>query len=90
MLEYLINCILDLKQNYFFILAELLRNEPTDFILLYEKFLVSLQERCTTYHAIRRYRKIYFENPILTFKVLSMKILIRYIVNLMLYDQSCF
>ena len=52
----LVNCILDLKQNYFFVLAELLQNDPTEFILLYENFLVSLQERCTKYHVIRRYR----------------------------------
>lgn len=52
----LINCILDLKQNFFFTLADLMKNEPTEFILLYEKFLVSLQERCTTYHIIKNYR----------------------------------
>ena len=52
----LISCILDLKQNFFFTLAEQMKNAPTDFILLYEKFLVSLQERCTTYHIIQQYR----------------------------------
>ena len=37
----IINCILDLKQKIFFTLAEQMKNDPTDFILLYETFLVS-------------------------------------------------
>ena len=52
----LITCILDLKQNFFFNLAEQMKNEPTEFIIVYEKFLAALQERCTTYHRTRQYR----------------------------------
>ncbi len=52
----LIKFILDLKQNFFFDTAEKMKNEPTEFVLLYERCLVALQERCTTYHMINRYR----------------------------------
>ncbi|CAF3918158.1 unnamed protein product, partial [Rotaria sp. Silwood1] len=33
-----------------------MKNALTEFILLYEKFLVALQERCTDYHMIKKYR----------------------------------
>ncbi|CAF2924307.1 unnamed protein product [Rotaria sp. Silwood2] len=33
-----------------------MKTAPTEFILLYEKFLVALQERCTDYHLIKKYR----------------------------------
>ena len=33
-----------------------MKNEPTEFIIVYEKFLAALQERCTTYHRTRQYR----------------------------------
>ncbi len=33
-----------------------MRNNPVDFILVYEQFLVALQERCTHYHMIKKYR----------------------------------
>ena len=52
----LITCILDLKQNFFFNFAEQMKNEPTEFIIVYENFLAALQERCTTYHRTRQYR----------------------------------
>ena len=52
----LITCILDLKQNFFFNLAEQMKNAPNEFIIVYEKFLAALQERCTTYHRTRQYR----------------------------------
>jgi hypothetical protein len=31
-------------------------HDPSGFILVYESFLVALQERCTTYHLIKSYR----------------------------------
>ena len=43
-------CVLDLKQNFFFSLAEQMRHESIEFVLTYEKLLVALQERCTSYH----------------------------------------
>ena len=45
-----LNWILNLKQNFFFALSAQMRHDPTGFILVYEEFLVALQERCTTYH----------------------------------------
>jgi len=33
-----------------------MKNDPVDFILIYERFLVALQERCTHYHMIKKYR----------------------------------
>ena len=49
-------CILNLKQNFFFSLSEQMRHDSTGFILVYETFLVALQERCTTYHMTKSYR----------------------------------
>ena len=51
-----LQCILDLKQNFFFSLAERMRHESIEFILTYEKFLVTLQERCTSYDITQFYR----------------------------------
>ena len=51
-----LQCILDLKQNVFFSLAEVMRQESIEFILTYEKFRVALQERCTSYHIVQFYR----------------------------------
>ena len=51
-----LNCILTLKQNFFFTLSEQMRHQSIKFILVYEAFLVALQERCTTYHMARSYR----------------------------------
>ena len=51
-----VNCILDLKQNFFFLLAAQMKSDLVDFIRVYEDFLVALQERCTTYSRIRNYR----------------------------------
>ena len=45
-----LDCILNLKQNFFFTLSEQMRHQSIEFILVYEVFLVPLQERCTTYH----------------------------------------
>ena len=45
-----LNCILNLKQNFFFSLSEQMRHDSIGFILVYEAFLVALQERCTSYH----------------------------------------
>jgi hypothetical protein len=39
------NCVLTLKQNFFFTLSEQMRHQSIDFILVYEAFLVALQER---------------------------------------------
>jgi hypothetical protein len=52
----MISCILELKQMFFFNLAQCMKNNPVDFILLYEQFIVALQERCTHYHMIKKYR----------------------------------
>jgi hypothetical protein len=52
----IISCILKLKQTFFFNLAQYMINNPVNFILLYEQFLVALQERCTQYHMINKYR----------------------------------
>ena len=46
----LLNCILNFKQNFFFSLSEQMRHQSIEFILVYEAFLVALQERCTAYH----------------------------------------
>ena len=51
-----LQCILDLRQNFFFSLAEQMRHESIEFILTYKKFLVALQERCTSYHTTQFYR----------------------------------
>ena len=51
-----LNCILDLKQNFFFLLAAQMKNDSVEFIRVYEAFLVALQERCTTYSRINYYR----------------------------------
>ena len=51
-----LNCILDLKQNFFFLLAAQMKNDSVEFIRVYEAFLVALQERCTTYSRIKNYR----------------------------------
>ena len=51
-----LNCILDLKQNFFFLLAAQMKNDSIEFIRVYEAFLVALQERCTTYSKIKNYR----------------------------------
>ena len=51
-----LNCILNLKQNFFFTLSEQRRHQSIEFILVYEAFLVALQERCTTYHMTKSYR----------------------------------
>ena len=45
-----LNCILNLKWNFFVALSAQMRHDSTGFILVYEAFLVALQERCTTYH----------------------------------------
>ena len=37
-------------------LSEQMRHDSTGFILVYEAFLVALQERCTTYHMTKSYR----------------------------------
>jgi hypothetical protein len=52
-----LNCILQLKQNFFFTLSEQMRHQSIDFILVYEAFLVALQGGCTTYHKTRSYRR---------------------------------
>ena len=52
----MLNCILNLKQNFFFTLSEQMRHQSIEFILIYEAFLVALQERCTTYHKTKSYR----------------------------------
>ena len=52
----LVKCILELKQSFFFGLADLMKDNPVDFIAIYEQFIASLQERCTCYHMIRKYR----------------------------------
>ena len=52
-----LNCILNLKQNFFFFaLSAQMRHDSTGFILVYEAFLVGLQERCTTYRMTQSYR----------------------------------
>ena len=51
-----LQCILDLKQNLFFSLAEQMRQESIEFILTYENFLVPLKERCTSYRITQFYR----------------------------------
>ena len=51
-----LNCILHLKQNFFFTLSEKMRHQSIEFILVYEAFLVALQERCTTYRMTKSYR----------------------------------
>ena len=51
-----LQCILNLKQNFFFSLAQQMRQESIEFILMYEKFLGALQERCTSYHIVQFYR----------------------------------
>ena len=51
-----LNCIRNLKQNFFFALCEQMRNQSIEFILVYEAFLVALQERCIVYHMTKRYR----------------------------------
>ena len=51
-----LNCILNLKQNFLFSLSEQMRRDPIGFILVYESFLVALQARCTTYHLTKSYR----------------------------------
>ena len=51
-----LNCILELKQNFFFLLAAQMKNDSIEFIRVYEAFLVALQERCTTYSTIKTYR----------------------------------
>ena len=51
-----VNCILDLKQNFFFLLAAQMKNDSVEFIRVYEAFLVALQKRCTTYSRIKSYR----------------------------------
>ena len=51
-----VNCILDLKQNFFFLRSAQMKNDPVEFIRVYEAFLVALQERCTTYSRIKSYR----------------------------------
>ena len=51
-----VNCILDLKQTFFFLLAAQMKSDSVDFIRVYEAFLVALQERCTTSSRIRNYR----------------------------------
>ena len=51
-----LQCILNLKQNVFFSVAQQMRQEPIEFILTYEHFLVALQERCTSYHIVQFYR----------------------------------
>ena len=50
-----LKCILQIKQDFFFSLAETMLDEPTNFILLYESLIVALQERCTTSHLIQSY-----------------------------------
>jgi Endonuclease-reverse transcriptase len=52
----MLNCILTLKQNFFFALSAQMRHQSNEFILVYEAFLVALQERCTTYHMTKSYR----------------------------------
>ena len=51
-----LQCILHLKQDFFFSLAETMNNEPTNFVVLYESLLVALQERCTSTHLTTSYR----------------------------------
>ena len=51
-----LNCVLILKQNFFFCLSAQMRHQSIEFILVYEAFLVALQERCTTYHMTKSYR----------------------------------
>ena len=51
-----VNCILTLTQTFFFSLAEQLKSDSVEFIVLYKAFLVALQERCTTYHRVNCYR----------------------------------
>ena len=51
-----VNCILDLKQNFFFLLAAHMKHDAVEFIRIYAAFLVALQERCTTYSRIKTYR----------------------------------
>jgi hypothetical protein len=46
----LISFILELEQTFFYNLAEHMKDNPTNFILINEQFLVALQERCTSYH----------------------------------------
>ena len=43
-----LNCILNLKQNFFFALFGQMRHQSIEFILVYEAFLVALQKRYTT------------------------------------------
>ena len=45
-----LNCILNLKQNFFCTLSEQMRHQLIEFILVYEAFLVVLQKRCITCH----------------------------------------
>ena len=51
-----LQCTLALKQNFFFSLAQQMRQESIEFILTYEKCLVALKERCTSYHIVQFYR----------------------------------
>ena len=51
-----LKCILELKQNFFFLLAAQMKNDSIEFIRTYEASLVALQERCTTYSRIKNDR----------------------------------
>jgi hypothetical protein len=48
-----LNSVLNLKLNFFFTLSEQMRHDPIGFILVYESFLVALQDRCTTYPMVQ-------------------------------------
>ena len=51
-----LHCLLHLKQDFFFSLAEQMDSEPANYIVLYESLLVALQERCTSTHLATSYR----------------------------------
>ena len=48
--SFVFNCIFNLKQKFFFTLSEQMRHQSIEFILVYEAFLVTLQEKDATYH----------------------------------------
>ena len=45
-----LNCILSLKQNFFFALSEQMRHQSIEFIFLFEGVLVTSHERYTACH----------------------------------------
>jgi hypothetical protein len=50
-----LNYISGLKQNFFSALAEQMKHDFVEFVL-YEQFLMALQDRCTTWQRAKNYR----------------------------------